>query len=305
MSVEIFARGDSLDYRFFVDADGVFNDGLTAPRTNPSDILGYICERTWPGLYRDLTISDPSWTDALTWLAGIAPNIIPLEYGSTLETQLAGIGYQCRSQIVTAEREPQFVGDVGLRYRILASQAPTLVNSANYTFPAPALTIDQYDEIAFESRDADSIFTGFRAFYRPERALRVGDKGFAEVYEHLYFSGAPRSDFDNAPADLAQIRADYGDWNAPIMEFLGIGAPLDATDYSIADVFGYYIQELARNAKVWIVRRVPWVQQAALELGDIVSLDVPWESSLQKCRILEIDRSFVDGFADLRMVGVL
>ncbi len=288
----IVAEASDMSWQFYIDANGpAVPAGATEYGEDPGEIIVHGADifRFWLQDIQGLASTDldqASFDTAWQQLSlGLRHGVALEELGETFP-QIAGrLGFDTGIQLTQVERPSGTV---------YACSHSDLVGG----YPAASGdVIDEWQDFTERGREAGTIFTRFRAFYRLDRS-KLGD----EAWTRLVRADADYSDYDAGfdPVDFAALEAKYGRRDHPGFYL----ETINGKDRALAWL-QKMILEITRDASTYEIAGVPWWLCYGIELGDIRTVDVPW-SGPKKCRVIGIDRRFgSDGLTDLIVVEVM
>lgn len=152
---------------------------------------------------------------------------------------------------------------------------------------AAAVTLTQREWTSCEERgrDADGLFTRFRVLYNRDPSL--GDD--EDAYRGLLRCDASQNDISTQvpTASFTAAEARYGRRDHPGFGLRCVNDATTATWWA-----GYMAQELMRAARQVDLDGVPWDVGYALERGDMIALQTPWDTASRYWRVLEHEYDF-------------
>ena len=165
------------------------------------------------------------------------------------------------------------------------------------TSGAVTLTQREWTSCEERGRDADGLFTRFRVLYNRDPSL--GDD--EDAYRGLLRCDASQNDISTqiATAGFTAAEARYGRRDH---QGFGLRCVNDAT--TATWWAGYMCQELMRVARQVYIEGVPWDVGYALERGDLIALQTPWDTASRYWRVIEHEYDFATATIGLVAVEV-
>lgn len=223
--------------------------------------------------------------------AGVAVDIVLSDYGRDLPTMLGALAFQTRTNIVQAE------GSAGTVWQM---HTPAWNGSSGeFEFPAPAVTLRDWQTVNERGRSAEGIANRFRVLYARDRSIDSGDEsGFLHVYK------ANSVAIGSGLARITSGRIDDSIDAYGAREHGGFFLP-DLDGDTTINICGSYLCHMAlASPSVYEMRGVPWVDGYARERGDIVEFDLFYKAAPIKARILEVTKAWDTQLVDLVLVEV-
>lgn len=289
-AAEVSGLTSDLGWEFFADVRGP-----SAPTTGYTvgaggdihcgvDILQYIIRSTF-GL-------SSAYIDS-TSFGLVGANMFLNEHGviaeefapdSDFETFCDAIAFEFRTQLVQDERAANTV------YRALAANVDwTWGTSSGHQ------VLTQWNRLAERGRPIEALANRFRFLWDQDNTQPNALDGFQQVFR----AGADASDFGTDPVTFSTLETKWGRRDAAPLNFRTVH---DAD--TIEELAGYYVTAMTREDVEIDVRGVPWVESATIEIGDVVSLTLPWESAAKKWRVVGLIRDMAAGTCDFELVEV-
>lgn len=153
------------------------------------------------------------------------------------------------------------------------------------TASAVSLTQREWSSCEERGRSADEIFTRFRVLYDRDPSLGDGE----DAYRGLLRCDKDQNDISTQIATSNFTTAEQRFGRRDHQGF-GLRCINDAT--SAKWWAGYFCQELMRPARLLVVDGLPWDVGYALERGDLVYLQTPWDTASRYWRVLEHEYDF-------------
>lgn len=142
----------------------------------------------------------------------------------------------------------------------------------------------------------DELATRFLFPFKPDWSRGDGEEAYTAVLV------ANEDDNDLTTPDDAAFATAVAAFGNIAAEPIAFRALRDSA--SVDDVAGYFAHELIRGGALYAIRGVPWWEAYALEVGDIVEVTPPYESSPRKVRTIEYDKDSDTELIELRLVEV-
>jgi hypothetical protein len=284
--------------------DGTYSVPQGEALRNPPDIVQHmILERArMPATVIDGT----SWTNARNVLGGVYTGFVTSDYEETWVGELGQYAWENRFQIITEETNANTV------FRILVAEK---AGDDHFVFPRSDREITQWRNAVEDTRELDTIFTRWRWYSEPNRALL--DQGFHDPVSLFaraitldnpdgtqYFSDLPAID----PVEMTRVETAVGARDAP-PHFLVSPRPVP-TDVPPANAWAdqvaeYYISESKRfPAATVLLEGVPWSQGYDVELGDVIDLKLSGWVYKRYMRVLGYSKHWDTGLVDLVCIEV-
>jgi hypothetical protein len=212
-------------------------------------------------------------------------------FGLSPEDVLARLAFECRANIVPDETA------AGTVWRFLTAET-------DYGFPAATLSITEWEKggIAELGLSLDELGTRWVAHYAPDASLPEGDEAFTRIA----VANPDTSDVSVTTSQLAAAEAAFGRLDAQPFAFLA-----HQDEATLENVFGYYVSEGIRAGQGSIVPAVlvaisgvPWWEGYALQVGDLISVTLPWRTAAKKLRVIQTSKSFETEHVEVRAVEV-
>jgi hypothetical protein len=263
-----------------VTASGnVYGGAVGDPIEHPADVFRHLCEQVL-----SITVDETSVVAAQTNLGTDKLAADLRTFGISAAEVLARLAYHSRANIVPEEAA------TGTEWKFLTAET-------DYDWPAAGATLAEWDPggITELGRDLDQLATRHVAHYAPDPSL--GD--FDSLYGGIVLANPDESDVSVTTGQLTTAEADFGRIDAAPVAFVGISEEATAEE-----VFGYYVHEAIRIAALVAIAGVPWWEGYTVEVGDILTVTLPWRASSIKVRVLEYRKSFDTEQIELRGVEV-
>ena len=273
-------------------ADSSYQTGAGGNIATPADVFRHLIQEK---LGLSSAIDETQWALAETRLAALDnPQWVAPMMGETFAEFVGALEYESRAQLVRVEESG------GTKFRLLCAQVDPTLGVGNYNFGASVATLTHWEDVAESSLDADHVFTRWTAAINPSLAE---DPRAIDAYEDVLEVNPSVSDVPGiSTADMAAAEASYGRRDHPLIA-LQVN---DAADRNHSeDLLGYYVHEHKRGSLVIAeLRGVPWTESYALELGDVISAQLPWWASARHLRILQLSRDWEKRSYDVIAVEV-
>lgn len=284
---EIAAAEFGYGLEFYADVEGVLASGGNYSVGNgtllqhPSDIIRYvIAELCGEG---HGAIEDASFDASVTNLpsAALACSIDELD---AVEAGILGrLAFEARSNLVPVQTATV------RKWRLLQAQS-------TYDFPAATVATITEGEWTEHGIDADEISTRLRAIYDRDPSLGTD----IDAYRAVVRIDVDQNDVSvPSVGDLTAAEASYGR-----RELDAIELPCTSSLATAEGMLGYLAHESIRAPRTYIGTDIPWWDAYALELGDIVPIEVEWRSGTIKGRVVSYRKSFDSQLVELGVVEV-
>lgn len=239
-------------------------------------------------------IDGTTWGAAETEFSAYELAFSTADIGASLETVLGRVAFESRSQIIVTE------GASGSLYKYLFA---TNATAGTYEYTASGVELTEWLSAVESTRELLDAYNDWRVLYALNRYRLTSSGGNDpdDFFDGVLFANTGTSDFtgistteiDNAQKQIGLVPRDP-------LRLLTI---TDAT--TAIDAIGFYIAESMRvpAATVELID-VPWVEGYALELGDVVELQLDWWSATRGMRVLGLTKNWARGTFDVTLIEV-
>jgi hypothetical protein len=294
-SVTRIAGGQGL--RLYADCVGVkapdanYSVASGEPLLNPPDILRHMLVERAGFLTAD--IDSTTWDAAETEMASAESGFVSSDYSSAFENIVGQICYENRCQLVFEEENG------GTKAKLLVAEKQA---ADHFVWTRSGREITQWQSAVEDTRELESIFTRWRWFSEPNRALI--DQGFSnpEVqFERAVQVNPTTSDLTDITTTSMGLAEDRTGARESRAHFL-VSPRTDAWADEVAE---YYVSESKRVPAATVgILGIPWSESYDLELGDVIEAQLDGWPDKRSLRLLGYSKDWSTGLVDIVAIEV-